>query len=779
MDVVHFAESHGNDEDGPRPNAWPYRDYLVRSFNDDKPYARFIQEQIAGDVLFPGDAQAIIALGFVAAGPFDNSSMSGILDGTIDKKIAQYLDRDDMVATTLSTFMSTSVQCARCHDHKFDPITQAEYYNLQAVFAGVDRADRPYLIDPKAESLRQALLKKKDALETRQKGLVDRWLDAGTRARLATAEAAWESATGPSPWIPLDPSSYSSSAGATSTKLPDLSIRFGGRRPDVDTYTIVARTELKGITAVRLEVLDDDSLPRKGPGRADDGTFHLSELRVIAAPRSNPAAARLVPLKGAAADFDQQGWAVASAIDGDPRTGWGIAPEVGKPHRADFEPAEPIGFDGGTTLTFVLEQHQRRGRLIGRCRLLATTTAQPSLARPLPERIAGIRAVPPARRTVAQGAELAAYYYTISPELQALIDRTAKALADVPPAPMVYAITRDFTPNRNFKPAKQPRPVHVLRRGDINSPIRPAVPGGLACLPGLDPHFSLEDSQDEGSRRAALARWISDPRNVLTWRSIVNRVWHYHFGRGLVDTPNDLGRMGGRPSHPELLDWLAVAFRDGGGSLKALHRLIVTSSVYRQSSRHDPVAARRDADNVYLWRMSRNRLDAESLRDAVLQISGRLDRTMGGPSVKLFLESPGINVTPVLDYLHYDVDSPASRRRSVYRFVYRTLPDPFMDSMDCPDASQLSPKRNTSVSALQALAMLNDRFIVRQSEHLAARVEAAGPDLRARVEAAYWLVLGRPPTAREAVAVAAYAAKHGMANACRLLLNTNEFMFIN
>ncbi|MHC5540712.1 DUF1553 domain-containing protein, partial [Singulisphaera rosea] len=236
---------------------------------------------------------------------------------------------------------------------------------------------------------------------------------------------------------------------------------------------------------------------------------------------------------------------------------------------------------------------------------------------------------------------------------------------------------------------------------------------------------------------------------------------------------------GAEPTHPELLDWLAVSFRDGGGSLKALHRLILTSSTYRQSCRHDPVAARLDADNLMLWRMNRSRLDAESVRDAVLQVSGKLDLTMGGPSVKQFIQSQGVHVTPVVDYLNFDVDSPGSYRRSVYRFLFRTVPDPFMDSMDCPDSSQLSPKRNASVTALQALAMLNDRFIVRQSEHFAARVERDGKDLRGQVVRAYFLALGRPPTPDEADAVAAYAAEHGMANACRILLNSNEFMFIN
>ena len=298
-------------------------------------------------------------------------------------------------------------------------------------------------------------------------------------------------------------------------------------------------------------------------------------------------------------------------------------------------------------------------------------------------------------------------------------------------------------------------------------------------MPGLESRFQLTDPDNEGSRRAALARWITDPRNVLTWRSIVNRVWHYHFGRGLVDSPNDFGRMGARPTHPDLLDWLAGSFQESGGSFKHLHKLMVTSSAYRQSSQSNPRYARLDADNLYLWRMNRTRLDAECVRDAVLEITGKLDLTMGGPSVKQFIQSPGIHVTPMVDYAGFNVDSPESCRRSVYRFIFRTLPDPFMDSLDCADSSQLTAKRNASVTSLQALAMLNNHFIVRESEHFAERVSQPGTDLNGQIKAAYQLALGREPTTSEAKALKAYAARHGMANTCRIILNSNEFMFVN
>jgi hypothetical protein len=764
MDVIHFAETHGHDQDVPREYAWPYRDYLIRSLNEDKPYARFVEEQLAGDVLYPDDPQGVVALGFLAAGPWDESSQKDIRDDTVDKKAAQNLDRDDMVTTVMSTFVSATVHCARCHDHKFDPIPQSEYYGLQAVFAGVDRANRPYDPDPQVARARRALSQRKaDLLAGR-----------GLRDPAARAEvAAWEKALGErrEVWTVLDPVTVTSSGGSTPSKLPDRSVRFGGPRPAVDTYTVVGHSDQKGITAVRLEVLTDDSLPHKGPGRQDNGNLHLSEFRVLAAPRSDPTATRPVILQNASADFNQAGWTLAMvAIDGNPKTAWGIYPEVGKPHVAVFEVKEPTGFDGGTALTFVLEQLHGGGHLIGRLRLSVTTAPHPVRADPLPAEVARALAVPAGRRTDAQKAELARHV---------LVGKVEAQRAALPPPQLVYAGANDFTPVNSFKPARGCRAVHMLRRGDINSPLGSAVPGALSCVPGLEARFKLADAQDEGSRRAALARWVSDPRNVLTWRSAVNRVWHYHFGRGLVATPSDFGRMGARPTHPELLDWLAVWFRDGGGSLKRLHRLIVTSAAYTQSSQHRPECARVDAGNLLLSRMNRSRLDAESVRDAVLHVSGKLDPKVGGPSVKHFIQTPGIHVTPNVDYLGFDVDSPAAYRRSVYRFLFRTLPDPFMDALDCPDASQFAPVRGSSVTALQALAMLNDRFMVRQSEHFAARVAAAGKDLNRQVEEAYRLALGRPPTAKEGAALSAYAARHGLANACRLLLNCNEFMFVH
>jgi hypothetical protein len=302
-------------------------------------------------------------------------------------------------------------------------------------------------------------------------------------------------------------------------------------------------------------------------------------------------------------------------------------------------------------------------------------------------------------------------------------------------------------------------------------------PGALSCLPGLPAEFALSDPNDEGSRRAALAKWLTDPKNALLRRSIVNRVWQHHFGRGLVDTPNDFGRMGSLPTHPELLDWLADRFQSEGESLKQLHRLIVTSAVYRQASQGDPAAEKIDAGNRFLWRMNRTRLDAESVRDAVLAVSGKLDLTMGGPSVQQFFFKD--DHSPVYDYERFDVDDPKSNRRCVYRFIVRSVPDPFMECLDCADPSILTPKRNTTLTAIQALAMLNNQFVVKQAEHFAERVRQPSNEPAQQITAAYQLAFGRDPRPDELELLIAYTAKHGLQNTCRLILNSNEFLFVD
>ncbi|MEO7677897.1 MAG: DUF1553 domain-containing protein, partial [Verrucomicrobiota bacterium] len=537
-------------------------------FNTDKPYARFVEEQLAGDIMFPEDPDGIVATGFIVAGPWDVSSQMFITDDTVDKKMARNLDRDDMVMTTMSTFASSTVHCARCHNHKFDPISQAEYYNLQAVFAGVDRADRAYDLDSKTNLMRQALLRRKTGLETKNKAFIDPLLAPATQAKIA----AWEKTLGDDKtWTVLDPATFSSSASAVLTRQSDLSILVSGESPATDTYTITANTELRGITAFRLEVLTDASHPRNGPGRQpENGNFHLSEIRVSAAPKENPTNKTALVLQNPTADFNQDGWTIEKAIDGDTNTAWGIFPETGKPHLAIFELKENAGFENGTALTFTLEQVHGRQHTILRPRISVATAPRPVRIQSLPENVRKILNLSTDQRSIEQRTDLAVYY------AKQQID---KELAALPVAKLTFAAASDFIQKANFSPARSPRPIHLLKRGDISKPGEAAVPGALACVAGIPSRFELADPNDEGARRVALAKWMTHPKNVLVWRSIVNRVWHYHFGRGIVETPNDFGRMGSAPTHPELLDWLAIWFQEKGGSIKQLQKLILMSAV--------------------------------------------------------------------------------------------------------------------------------------------------------------------------------------------------------
>ena len=432
------------------------------------------------------------------------------------------------------------------------------------------------------------------------------------------------------------------------------------------------------------------------------------------------------------------------------------------------------------------------GHLLGRFRLSATTAPAAPLAALSAEAKAAL-AIPDGQRTPEARLALAA---------GVLRERSQQELTRLPAQAQVYAASAANQAARGaILKAPQPRIIHVLKRGDLDKPGAEAGPGALTAVTALTARFPLADPRNEGLRRAALADWISHRDHPLTWRSTVNRVWHYHFGKGLCDTPSDFGRMGGVPSHPELLDWLAVWFRDEAeGSLKALHRLIVTSATYQQSSALPAPAAQAeipvavtiltqpvpppdprsiDPDNSLLWRMNRTRLDADSYRDAVMAASGRLDPAMGGPAVAHFNASPGPQATPVLDYAGFDWEAPGAARRSIYRIVYRGIADPFMEVLDFPDMGLLAPARGFSASALQSLTLLNNHFLLGQSAHLATRAATGGGTPEESVRRMFRLVLLRDPGTEEALDFNTLAHAAGLSAVARVLFNTNEFLFVD
>jgi hypothetical protein len=377
---------------------------------------------------------------------------------------------------------------------------------------------------------------------------------------------------------------------------------------------------------------------------------------------------------------------------------------------------------------------------------------------------------PASQRTLPQQGQLARWVLALDLE---------EELAKLPSPQKVYCGTSQFSPDGSFKPAPLGRPVHLLKRGDIRMPGDAAEPGTLKVLAVGADRFPETKGKPEGERRAAFARWLTHPQNGLPWRVIANRVWQQHFGTGLVSTPNDFGVMGGAPSHPELLDYLAAWLRDHNGSLKQLRELLLTSETYRQACTHQNAAAAKDADNRLLWRANRKRLDAETVRDAALLAAGRLDLTLYGPPVKHYLESPGVHVTPNANYLAFNPDAPGANRRSLYRFLFRTRPDPFLEALDCPDASQSTPVRPESASPLQALALWNNALMLKTAEHLAQRAKKITPDDAGSVAAACDLLLLRQPTPAESATWTAHARKHGLPSLCRVLMNTSEFLYVD
>ena len=770
MDVVHYADSHGFEHDMPR-QMWPYRDYLVNAFNSDMPYSQFIREQLAGDVLAPNDPRALTATGFLATGPWDQSALQSPQTETDDYKISQYLDRDDIVSTIMSTFVSSTVHCARCHDHKFDPISQADYYSLQAVVSGIDKAAREYDPDPAVARQRRDLIARRAELQQ----LLDKQDAALLSPQLQEEEAAWEKEylAYDAEWKILDPVEARSAEGAILIEQSDQSLVSTGPCPDKDVYTVVAHVTPQTVKSLRLEVLADPKLPYGGPGRQSNGNLHLTEFAITASPVNDPSAVHTVKLVRPQADFNQMpGWTIDDALDHMPETGWGIYPEVGKIHTAIFELDQPIQATEPIALTFKLHQELGRQHLIGRFRLAVRGNVPPRAFErsTFPASVSAALAVVPAQRADAQRILLAGFYQQ---------RRVDEKLASLPATQTVYCGTNQFKASGGLVPSPTPRPVHLLERGDIKTPKALAVPGALRCVVGLPGELQIADANSEGQRRVALANWLAGPQNSLTWRSLANRIWQYHFGQGIVDTPNDFGRMGSAPTHPELLDWLATALRDNGGSQKAIHRMILKSAVYRQSSKRSAAAAEIDADNRYLSRMNVCRLDAECVRDAMLKLSGRLDPAAGGPPVKLFKEVKVTGMRPEADYQNFDVNDPANNRRSIYRFMFRTMPDPLMSALDCPDGTQMVPTRNVSITALQALAMVNDKFVIRQSEHMAKKLASENADLTAQIAALYRLTLCRWPRNEELTAVTAYAKQYGLANACRFVMNANEFVFVD
>jgi mono/diheme cytochrome c family protein len=717
LDKARYADSDGYEKDNSRPDAWRYRDWVIDALNADLPFDRFTVEQLAGDLL-PGSTPMQLL-----ATAFHRQTLTNT-EGGVDKEQFRVEAVFDRTETTGAVWLGLTVGCARCHNHKFDRITQQEFYQLFAFFNNGDEtaADVPLPVDQVAKYARDkeehdrrltALHEELEAMKAAIAGGVPLW-EAEVRAKLAAEDAdAYR-------FHPLEIMTIKPTAEVTFKKLDDGSLLAGGAEPATDTYVVTAKAALKEITGFRLEVLADKALPSSGPGRAPHGNFVLSEFRV-------EAGGRKVALAEAEADFSQDQWPVKAAIDGKTSTGWAISPQMAKDHHAVFKTKQPVHLGLNEALTITLDQQHGDRHTIGRFRLLAMTGTRPHFD--LPDDVKKAIAIEPANRSEAEKRLLIDRYAAEAPATSKIVQQIQieKGLGPKPPVINVRVIRQR---------GGDPRKSAILRRGDFLQPLSEVQPGTLASLPPLKPRGAVPDRLD-------LARWIVDPGNPVTPRVAVNHLWANLFGQGLVRTPNDFGVRGERPTDPELLDWLATEFIRRSWSVKSMVRLIASSSTYRQSARHRPELADRDPQNLLLHRQNRWRVEGEIVRDLTLAACGLLSPRIGGPSVFPPMPADIAALSYANSFKWKNSEGEDRYRRGMYTYFKRTAPYPGLTTFDCPDSNTTCVQRRQSNTPLQALTALNNEVFSEAARAMAKRV--MGKDL----DWAFRLCAARAPTAAE------------------------------
>lgn len=763
LDVARYGDTHGYDKDKLRMNAWPYRDYVIRAFNNDMPYTKFVKQQVAGDVLEPYSDEGVIATGFLAAGPWDFIAHVEVGEGKLDGRIAKHMDRDEMLAATFNVFMSTTVQCAQCHHHKFDPVKMEDYYRLHAVFAAVDRADRPIGIAPelyeKRQQLNATLAKAKGELNNLNKqynALIAKETK-GLDAEIAIIRSQAKSVLRPEfgyhsqivakydtpKWVQIDLGKVEPIHKVVLNPCFDDFNNIGAGFGFPVRYRVEASNDPQfktGIHVVTDQTKNDVPNPKTMPMTYTTKPIEARYIRVTAtklAERQNDFIFALAELQA----YDDEGNNLAH----------------GKPVTALDSIEAPIRWRKANLTDGIYFREVADEKLNQR---LTTLTDERKAIE------ARYTNTPVAKQVAAKQAE---------------INDIEKQLKAIPqPKQRVYAIATEFNRAGNFAPTNgKPREIRLLKRGNMKTPGDIMQPGTVALWKGVSPKFNLPDNADEGDRRIALAEYLVDPDNPLTWRSIVNRLWLYHMGQGIAGTPNDFGRMGLKPSHPELLDWLAIKFRDGGQSMKDIHRLIVNSATYRQVSTTREDMATVDAGNQYYWRMNRRKMEAEVIRDSILAVSGKLNLEMYGPSFQDFvIEKP--QHSPHFQFHLHDPNDPKAHRRSIYRFIPRSKTQPFLTTLDCADPSQVVARRDDTTTPLQALTLLNNKLVVAMSRQFADRLKREHPDnLKQQLKRGMLLVTGRQPADEEVNALEQYTNEFGLENTCRIMLNLSEFIYID
>jgi hypothetical protein len=746
LDLARYADTNGYEKDRPR-SIWLYRDWVINALNADMPFNRFTIEQLAGDLLPRATQIQIIATGF-----HRNTMLNE--EGGNDPLEYRFHAMTDRVATTGTVWMGLTVGCAQCHTHKFDPITHKEYYRLMAFLNNADEITVP-VEQPDIAAKRKDI---EAQIAARQAGLADKFPAAdgiSGAQNLQRKMTAWITDNAPKAvhWTPLAPSRAVGNVPTLNLEAENI-IFVGGDFTKHDEYHLTFKTDrAKPIRALRLEALPDPRLPNNGPGRVayegQLGDFFLSEFTVKA--NGKP-----VKLLKAAANFGN----AAPMIDGDPQSGWSIPGGQGKAHTAVLTFAEPISADT-LQVDILCERYYASG--LGKFRISVTDDAKADTLL-LPAPIEQALVTPEAQRNFRQQMNLQMHFLSIAPELES--ERAEiKKLTDSLPA---YPTTLIF----KERPAHDPRKTFLHNRGEFLQPrelVTPGVPSFLNSLP-----------QNAKKDRLTFARWLASEQNPLVGRVTVNRAWAAFFGRGLVKTVEDFGYQGELPTHPELLDWLASAFvrtnpshkmypnginepfalpASFAWSMKKLHRYIVTSATYRQSSAVTPELLRRDPENLMLARSPRVRLDAEQVRDTVLTASGMLSRKLGGPSV-FPPQIASITTEGTYGPLTWNVSTGEDKfRRGLYTFSKRTAPYAMFSTFDAPSGEAVCPRREISNTPLQALTLLNDQVFIEAAQALGKDLAAQSGTTADKAAQLFARCLMRPAKPAELNAITAFFEK--------------------
>ncbi|MCC7419803.1 MAG: PSD1 domain-containing protein [Planctomycetaceae bacterium] len=744
LDVVRFADTIGYHSDNPR-NIWPYRDYVIRSFQQNKPFDQFTREQIAGDLL-PNPTQE------TRVGSAFNRLLLTTEEGGAQAKDYEARMLTDRVRAIGTAWLGLTIGCCQCHDHKFDPTTTRDFYAMGAFFADIQepiigRREDGMLVPNEKQ---QADLTRIDAELARAQQDYDAPHPEFADAQLKWEQTAAEDVRRAALWTVLKPE-RAWAEGDRPLKVDAIGVITAEKNPakGVDTYRHVIKTDVEGITGVRVEALADKSLPGGGPGRAGNGNFVLSEVDLTAALIAIDLEKAIVH-----ATHAQEKFPASAVIDGEneKNNGWAISGGTGRDQSLTIELEKPIPFKGAdTSLFFTLIQNHGDNHVLGRYRLLMTKQPKPLVlpSQPLPPaEVAAVLAVPPAQRNDAQKEALKRHFRGIAPEFAALrskLDAAKKSKADLEASIPRCIVSVSMA---------TPRTVRILPRGNWLDESGPVMQPGL-------PEFLAGKRTETGKlTRRDLAEFLLAKENPLTARVFVNRLWKQFFGIGLTKTMDDFGAQGEWPSNPELLDWLAVEFRDTW-NVRRMVRTLVLSRAYRQSSTASKEALVKDPDNRLIARQSRFRLDAELVRDNALAISGLLVRTIGGPSVKPY-QPDGYWENLNFPARTWVADANENQyRRGLYTWWQRSFPHPSLTAFDAPSREECAADRPRSNIPQQALVLLNDPSYVEASRAFAARImKEGGADTDARLKWAWQQALQRDPRADELATVKLVLEKH-------------------